>query len=259
MVPEPPRNTINAPNKEKYTWDHNCQDMEFGGGGGGGGRGLSTRYCRVGAYKKRITNPFFNLSYTTTTLLASPHQTPSCWFTKVRILDVVLGARASLDVSSKSAARSGSPCRQPCSAPSVRGRRTNATRPRGPRPPGTGRGCGWARSWRSPEHSGSEERVEVTGSFHGAPLSLDKMMTGKLWLFGRFLRSQWNEPIPSRKTSGSTCCQRRNLSFEVKLRILENLVLYSQDFPIRIFLTRYTWYLKMWLKILYNERFGSPN
>lgn len=37
MVPEPPRNTINAPNKEKYTWDHNCQDMEFGGGGGAGG------------------------------------------------------------------------------------------------------------------------------------------------------------------------------------------------------------------------------
>lgn len=148
-------------------------------GGGSGVQCLSTRYCRMGAYKKRITNPFFNLSYTTTTLLASPHQKPSCWFTMVRILDMVLGARASLDISSKSAARSGSLCRQPCSAPGQGGGLTQPD-PRGPRTRGTGRGCGWAQSWRSPEHSGSDEMVEVTGSFPGAPLSLDKMMTGKL-------------------------------------------------------------------------------
>ena len=47
----------------------------------------------------------------------------------------------------------------------------------------------------------------------------------QIWISGRhFLKNKQREPVTSRETTDSICCQRKNLSFQGKNQILENSV-----------------------------------
>lgn len=44
------------------------------------------------------------------------------------------------------------------------------------------------------------------------------------WAFGKhLLKNKWSEPVTSRKMTGSLWWQWQNLSFQTKIRILENI------------------------------------